>query len=419
MKKIHYGWFVCLGCALILFCTSGLAINAFTIFQPYLMRQNGFTNTQSSVIITVRSLMCFLSMFLTGPFYHKLSLRTGLSLSGGATALGFALFGCARSFTVCAAAGAIVGLGYGLGTMIPIAMLMERWFSKKRTLAIGLCSCVTGLSTLGIPTLLIWLIGRLGLAGTFYAEAAVILLLTIAAFLLLRSDPAQMGLLPYGGQQREESAQRERQAAGIRTSDWVLLIPMLLLLGGMTNTGYCHLSVHMTANGFSAETAALAISFSGITMIAAKCLFGTLSDRFSVPFANILFGMAGIAGLSLLSLMGNHISLLFAGTFFYSAGLAMTTVGLTAWAGDWSGPGQYDRTVRRFQIGYAAGGLVFSPLPGILADAFGGSYRPAYLVFTACTVFVLSAAQFMYRKQRRPGTGIRHKEKTYMKAFPA
>ncbi len=53
---IHYAWRVCLGCALLLFCTSGLCINAFTVYQPYILTRNGFTNAQSSLIITVRGL---------------------------------------------------------------------------------------------------------------------------------------------------------------------------------------------------------------------------------------------------------------------------------------------------------------------------------------------------------------------------
>lgn len=29
MRKLHRAWLVCIGCALLLFCTSGLTINAF------------------------------------------------------------------------------------------------------------------------------------------------------------------------------------------------------------------------------------------------------------------------------------------------------------------------------------------------------------------------------------------------------
>ena len=404
MKKIHYSWFVCLGCALILFCTSGLAVNAFTIYQPYILVQNGFTNTQSSTIITVRSLTSFLSMFLTGPFYKKVPLRIGLSLSGLIIAAGFFLFGLAGSFAAYCAAAAVTGLGYGLGTMIPIAMLLERWFTQKRTLAIGLCTSVTGLSTLGIPSLIIRLIGQFGLARTFMLEAAAIGVLSLISFLLLRSDPKQMGLDPCGGERCADARVREARNAGLKKGDWLLIVPMLLLLGAMTNTGYSHLSVLMTANGLPAETAALAVSVSGLTLVIAKCLFGALSERLTVPRCNQLFGSAGITGLALLCVPSGSVLLPLVGVFLYSIGLAMTTVGFTAWAGDWSTPEQYDAAVRRFQIGYAAGCLLFSSLPGILADRHGGSYIPAYMFFTFCAAAVLITAQVIYKKQCGPRT---------------
>ncbi|MBO4317280.1 MAG: MFS transporter [Mailhella sp.] len=401
MKHIHYGWLVCLGCALILFCTSGLAVNAFTIYQPCMLSENGFTNTQASAIVTVRSLTGFLSMFLTGVFYKRISFRTGLTFSGAMTAAGFALFGVARSFSAYCLAAAIVGCGYGLGTMIPAAMLMERWFLQKRTLAIGLCSSVTGLSTLGIPTLLVRLIGRFGLGTTFCIEAAVMAAVTLAGFLLLRDDPGRMGLRPYGSREQEEGSRPARGTAGLRKQDWIVLVPMLLLLGAMTNSGYCHLSVLMTSKGFSMEVAAMAICVSGIALMAGKCLFGLACDRMPVPRCNLLFGVPCIAGLAMLCLVDSSRILLLCGVVLYSTGLALTTVGLTAWAGDWSAPGQYDETTRRFQTGYAAGGLMFSCLPGFLADSFGGSYVPAYLFFCACAVIVLAAAQALYARQGR------------------
>jgi len=124
MKKIHYGWFVCAGCALLLFCTSGLSVNAFTVYQPYILQQNHFTNAQSSTIITMRSLFSFFAMFFTGKYYKVFSFRIGITISGILTVLGFLMFGLASThFSYCLAAAAI-GLGYGFGTMIPVAIVL-------------------------------------------------------------------------------------------------------------------------------------------------------------------------------------------------------------------------------------------------------------------------------------------------------
>ena len=99
--------------------------------------------------------------------------------------------------------------------------------------------------------------------------------------------------------------------------------------------------------------------------------------------------------------MGTNTGLLFGGIFLYSLDISATTVGLVAWAEDWSREGRFDSIIDRFQTGYPAGGLVFSPLPGIIADFCNGSYVSAFAFFTPCTVFVIAAAKFMYVKQKR------------------
>ena len=172
-QRVHYGWLVCLGCALLLFCTSGLSVNTFTVYQPYILEQNHFTNAQSSMILMVRNVFSLLSMLLAGIYYRHLSLRQGMGLAGLLTTAGFVFFALSRSYFAYCLSGAVIGLAYGVGTMIPISIVLEHWFVQKRTMAISLCSAVTGLSTLGIPTLLTELIERQGLRFAFLMNAAV------------------------------------------------------------------------------------------------------------------------------------------------------------------------------------------------------------------------------------------------------
>ena len=399
MKKPHYAWFVCAGCAMLLFCTSGLCVNAFTIYQPYILSLNGFTNAQSSLIVTVRSLFGFGSMLLTGVYYKKLSLRGGMGLAGLLTVVGFVLFGAARSFSAYALAAAVVGVGYGLGTMIPVSMVMERWFIEKRTLAVGLCSAVTGLSTLGIPSLLTWLIEKYGLSATFYMEGGVIAVLALGSFLLVRSRPADIGLKPYGSWDAAAAELGGRERTGsLAKKDWLLLIPMLLCVGAFTSVGYSHITVLAKGAGFAPHTIALAVTVSGLALMASKFGYGWLEEKLSTYATNWIFGGLLIAGLILCCVTGGKTLLLYAAMIVYSMGLPLGTIGLTAWAGDLSSPEQYDATIQRFQTGYAAGGLVFSTLPGILADRFGGSYVPAYMFFIACAAFTVAVIQRVYRK---------------------
>ena len=41
MDKKQYGWAICMACALLLFCTAGLAQTGFSAYQPYLTRIGG------------------------------------------------------------------------------------------------------------------------------------------------------------------------------------------------------------------------------------------------------------------------------------------------------------------------------------------------------------------------------------------
>ena len=402
-EKLHYAWLVCAGCALLLFCTSGLCVNAFTIYQPYILRENGFTNAQSSLIVTVRSLTGFGGMLLCGWYYRRLSLRAGMAAAGAMAAGGFFFFGAANSLVGYYAAAALVGLGYGFGTMIPVSVVMERWFIRDRNLAVGVCASVTGLSTLGIPTLLTHMIESWGLRRSFYAEGAFIAALVFVSFLLIRSRPADVGRMPYGEWSGMEEVSLPARTGRLTGKSWVLLVPVLLAVGAYTSVGYSHLTVLIKGEGFSSHTAALAITISGVALILGKSAYGLLSERISAFWANWLFGGILTLGLILCCVSGGSRALLYFAMTAYGLGLALGTVGLTAWAGDLSSPERYDDTVRLFQIGYGAGGLLFSTLPGIMADMAGGSYVPAYMFFTGCALFSILAIQFIY--MRCGGTG--------------
>lgn len=398
MKRIHYGWFVCIGCALLLFCTSGLSVNAFTVYQPYILLKHAFTNTQSSTIITVRSLFSFVAMFFTGRYYKIFTLRTGIAISGILIVLGFVLFGMASGYAVCCAAAALIGLGYGFGTMIPVAIVLDHWFMQKRTFAIGICSACTGLSTLGIPSFLTWLIESYGLRTAFFSEAVCIAVLLLIAVLLIRDFPSNLNMQPYGfGQSSAEQLRRNNTPLKTLSSGhWVLIWFMLLLLGPMMNVGYSHLTVLISTEGFNPQLTALSITVSGVALTAGKFLFGWMSDKIGTYRCNWIFGTVLIAGLVLCCVIRANTVILLLAMCCYGGGLATTSVGLTAWAGDLSVPEQYDTNVRKFQLGYAAGTFLFSSLPGALADHFNGSYIPAYVFFIGCAIFVLLSIQWLY-----------------------
>ena len=57
MRKIHYGWVICVTCTLLLFVTMGTVSNGFSIYLPYIMAERGLTHAQTSSLVTLRCLV--------------------------------------------------------------------------------------------------------------------------------------------------------------------------------------------------------------------------------------------------------------------------------------------------------------------------------------------------------------------------
>ena len=81
MKRLHRAWAICLGCTLMLFVCGGLSVNAFSVTQPYVLAYGGFTNTQTSMINTIRALSYLGCMFAAPLFFRTLGYRLGTAVA--------------------------------------------------------------------------------------------------------------------------------------------------------------------------------------------------------------------------------------------------------------------------------------------------------------------------------------------------
>ena len=67
-KTLRLAMLSCVGCTLMLLVTCGLACNVFSAAQPYILAGNGFTNTQTSLITTIRSAAYLLGTLAVGRY---------------------------------------------------------------------------------------------------------------------------------------------------------------------------------------------------------------------------------------------------------------------------------------------------------------------------------------------------------------
>ena len=206
MKKMHYGWVICITCTLLLFVTMGTVSNGFSVYLPYIMEEKGLTNAQTSSLVTLRCAVSFLSMLVIGFYYQKVSIRVGTTIAAAAAGVSFLLYSAAEAYPLFCVGAAISGVSYGLGSMIPVSILINRWFYQHRALALSICASGSGIATIVLPPVTTALVENLSMATTFRIEAVAIFLLAAVIFLALRNQPADKGLLPCGQTQAQEAA---------------------------------------------------------------------------------------------------------------------------------------------------------------------------------------------------------------------
>lgn len=392
-------WLVCLGGALALFAVMGLGVNVFSVYQPEIVRLNGFTDAQGSWITTTRSLFILGALLCVNQLCARFGLRRIMSLGVVLVGLSCVCFAFADNFPMYCAAAALTGVGYCWAGMVPISLAIGRWFQDRRGLALGLASAGSGVSTVFAPVLLTRIMGRYGMAAAFLWEGAVIFLCAVLVWLLVRNDPAPLGMTPY---RRPGSAPAERTAGapkgeGLSKAQWALLLLAALLVGATGGPGFSHLTMLYASSGYDSLFIAGLLSYLGAMISVGKILCGQVYDRLGGRGGNCFaFGTLLLAlALCCLAPAGGTLLPILAITAF-GLGMSITAVSPARWAADLCAG--YESSVRTITVFFTAGIFVFGPLPGILTDWLG-SYVPSYALFLVLMLAAFLIVQRLYRKK--------------------
>ena len=399
LRRPHYAWAVCLGGAIMLFCSIGLGSNLYSVYQPYIITQNGFTNTQAAWIVTTRSLFIVLGMFTAGQVCARLGIRNATTAALVLLALSRFWFGAAHSLPACCGAAALTGIAYGWAGMIPASLLINRWFQDRNAFALGLATAGSGLATIVFPGPVTWLIQNWSLTAAFWCEGAFVLLLALLLFLLVRDDPARMGLTPYRQEGGQTAGASSRPAPeGMTPVYWGMYLLAVFLIGAPTAIGIGNVGVLYRTEGFDPAVVAALVSVMGVALIAGKLVYGELADRLGGWKSSLfLYGIILLSyALFCLAPNQNHAAA-FAAVAAFGMGMPVSNVSLSIWARDFLGDAGFARGLKWSQTLYALGIVAFGPVPGWLADRTGG-YVASYFLFLVMMALSALLILLVYRR---------------------
>ena len=355
----------------------------------------GFSNTQISVLLFLRSLLSVIGMTVVNRFLSKYEIRRVVTAAMIMAAASFVIYGVSTSYAGCLIAAALSGSAYGFGSMIPVSILISRWFNDHRGLALGVCMASTGVSTFIASPVITWAADAFSLKISFLAEACFVAVLCVLVWVLLRSMPSCLDLEPLGSNDGAAVSYAKKTAP---QTSIAIMTAGFLLLGMAANNVASNLSLLYQSVGYDSDRIASVVAFFGISLAIGKCVSGLVVDKIG-PYRScgVLF-IISIVGCALCCTAGfTGLTIASTAVIMIGFGMAVASIAPTSFALRVASEGDYPEILSKFQTSHTLGGLIFTTIPGIIADKTD-SYVISYIIMLVLITVSSTILQRMYHR---------------------
>jgi MFS family permease len=360
----------------------GVLYYSFAVFIHPIELETGWTRTQ---VTGAFSLALLVSGLAAVPVGHWLDRRGARGLMTSGAVLGAILFAALGSIHSLAGLYAVwVGLGVVMAAVLyePAFAVVATWFVRRRDRALTILTLFGGLASTLLVPLTTGLIHAQGWRGAAVTLAALLAGTTVPLHgLLLRKDPASLGLHPDGEAAPPSSAPPlEASGAGLAAvmaepRFWTLTAALTLasLVAVATSV---HVIPYLIGSGASAETAAMVLGLTGLMQLAGRLVFGPLRRRLAWQWTAAGVFLTQAAALFVLARSTRPWSLaLFVGLFGGANGMA--TLVRASTLADLYGPERYGRVGGVVSL-FSTFGRAAGPILASMLYVSSGGYEKAF-----------------------------------------
>jgi len=243
----------------------------------------------SRAAISGASSLAFLTMGLVGVIAGKLNDRIGpkviIVASGISLGIGYLLMSRLQAlWQLYLIYGVLVGIGFSTHDVITLSTV-ARWFTRRRGMMSGIVKVGTGFGQLVVPLIATVLITAFGWRSAYLVIGAAALAAVLAVAQLMRRDPHQLGLLPYGHHHDSGSAASGSTEGSIDLKAATRTLQFWIICIAEFSAFFClftiivHIVPHARDLGLPPATAAGVISTIGGVSMLGRLVMGSASDR--------------------------------------------------------------------------------------------------------------------------------------------
>lgn len=406
-SKMHYAWVIVFSCFLIMCFALCLVMNCFGLFVKPVTEDLGISRQTFSLVSTVVSLSTMVGVVFAGKIFGRFGLKKVMVLCCLGLSISYSCYSFASNMAMFYGISVLVGLFMSLIAQVPCSMLVTNWFNDKRGVALGMVFMGTGIGGVFLNPLISFLMTNYGWRKT-YLVLGVLMFVTLipTTTLLIKENPADMGLEPLGGVAVSSANVGEMQGvtlAEARKDSRFYLLLLIACLTVMSCYGMMqHFPSYMNDVGYSYEMAANIGAINLGILAVGKLILGRIFDKTGPVKGSYLSVACIVAAALALTMAGGSLVMLGAYLLLFALGCAFTTVAFPILTTHLFGQKDYGSIYSLVSVAVSVGTAIGAPAVATIYDKTGSYVYAWYLcaVLTALS-FLLLIATFSFAKSKQ------------------
>jgi MFS family permease len=385
-----YGYIIVGALFLIVMAQFGAQYSFGVFFKP-MLDEFGWSRALTSSAYSMNVILQGLVMIIVGRLNDRLGPRIIITISGLFLCIGYCLMSRTNAiWQIYLFYGFFISLGSCI--WVPALSTIARWFIKRRGLMSGIISSGIGIGIIVFPPIANYLIASHGWRLSFVIVGLSVAGIFIVTAQLLRRDPSQKLLLPYGFKEAATkimNADTHGYSLKEAISTWQFWIICLTFFAASfcTQIVMVHIVPHAIDIGISPARAATIISVIGIFSIFSKIGVGSTTDKLGCKPV-LVFVLVFVSLSFILLLKADQLWMFYLFAFVFALGYGSSAIQgpITA---EYFGLKSHGTIMGVLMLGNSTGAI--GPLiAGRIFDV-NGNYKWAFLICIIIALIVLIA----------------------------
>lgn len=331
-SKSLYHWLVAASCCGLMVSALGISVNSSGVFFVPVSETLGVGRGDVAMYLTIMQLVTGLAGPLATRWVRWVPTALWLGVGGFGTAACLLLWSGVTAVWQLYVLAALHGICNTMIGGVMVNLVIGSWFNKNVGLVMGLAFSFSGVSGALLSPLFQRVIEASGWQTAHNLAALLAAVVVLPALLLVRLDPRERRLLPYGGEADSAGGGRAgvggEQAASRGYAIFVVIFAGFAV-AFLTGLGQ-HVSGYATTVGLTAADGALLVSAVMVGNMSSKLIFGICSDRIGPRRTFLILQLLTILGLAgFLALAGAGFAPILCAALLLGFAYSLGSVGLT------------------------------------------------------------------------------------------